>query len=287
MDDLLERTLTATLREIGESVPDEIEPPADLELRVARQRRSRTTARSAFLLAMAAALVVAVGAVAVVRVTSPSSSPATRPPVDPLPVGTAVLEARGRDIVALDARDQQLATMVHVRRGSIVDVQLTSDHRYLWYLSVAGRGGIDCGDVVRADLLMASSRVVAHAVAFAISLDGARLALYGSGRVAQGLCGTRPNQALAIAIVNEQTGARAQTRASAGTRELRWARNGTALLEQSCVAGLCHDVVRALNGDVSLGAVVAGPAVADSSPARPVGRSTFVVNVPPWRLVAS
>ena len=72
------------------------------------------------------------------RANGPSA--ATRAPlVDPLPAGTVLLAAQGRDVVALGSNGEQLATMIHAQRGAVVDAQITRDHRWLWYLSVAGQ----------------------------------------------------------------------------------------------------------------------------------------------------
>jgi hypothetical protein len=254
MDDLLERALAAKLREVGDAVPDDIDPPADLELRVARQRkRSRMSSSSAFAVSMAAVLVAVVATAAVVRLTTPGPSPATRARlVDPLPAGTVMLAAQGRDVVALDAAGNQLATMIHAERGSVVDAQITRDHRWLWYLSVAGTPGRDCGEVVRADIVDRSSTVIAHARSFGISPDARNLALSGYGDVAHGAC-ERAKPA-AIATIDLWTRTREQVTVD-NIDALRYSGDGRSLVGHQCVNGSCdvvtfghHDGVQAISG---------------------------------------
>ena len=50
MRDAFESQLAELLRDVGDSVPDGIEPPPDLELRVARRRRQSTATNAPHLL---------------------------------------------------------------------------------------------------------------------------------------------------------------------------------------------------------------------------------------------
>jgi hypothetical protein len=251
MDDLLERALTARLQEVADTVPDELETPADLELQVARQRkRKRTSSGAAFLLAVAAVVSAAVGVAAVVRSTSPAPRPTTGVPLrDPLPPGTRLLAASGRYVVALDRNGKQLATMVAAKRGSIIDVQITRDHRSLWYLSTTGVPGSSCGEVVDADLVDRTSQIIAHAVSFGISPDARRIALSGYGNVANGGCQAGLKPKLAVIDVWNQT--RTNIAATRVARSLHWSADGKSLLVETCnKGGDCVLRSRALVGDV-------------------------------------
>lgn len=258
MDDLLERALIAKLREVADGVSDDIEPPADLEMRVARQRRGkRMSSSSAFLVAMVAVLVAVIGTAGVVRLTASNGpSAATRAPlVDPLPPGTVLLAAQGKDVVALGSNGDQLATMIHAKRGDVVDAQVTRDHQWLWYLSVAGTAGRDCGEVVRANIIDRSSTVIAHAVSFGISPDARRLALSGYGDVAHGAC--EPGKHAAIATIDLWTKARA--RASVASADMvRWSGDGKSLVGRQCANGSCQAVTYLQPGGVPRST---GPAV--------------------------
>jgi len=241
MDDLLERALIAKLREVADTVPDDIDPPADLELRVARQRKAkRMNSSTAFVVSMVAVLIAVIGTAAVVRVATNGPSAATRAPlVDPLPSGTVLLAAQGRYVVALGYDGEQLATMIHARRGAVVDAQITRDHRWLWYLSVASNSRSGCGEVVRANIVDRSSTVIAHAVSFGISPDARRLALSGYGDVAHGAC--EPGKHAAIATIDLWTKARA--RASVASADLvRWSGDGRTLVGRQCAHASCKVV---------------------------------------------
>jgi hypothetical protein len=180
VSDLLEQQLRQRLRDVGDEVPAELEPPADLELRVTRFRRRRANQRRSKLLAVAAVLLIGVAIASVLARTRTrqavevASEKVSR--VGVLRPNVAMLDARDRYVVALDARGRQLATYVVTRAGSeIADVQVTSDHRTLWYLSrdVHSTG---CGRVVRADIGTGQSRIVVNASEFEINPDGGQLA---------------------------------------------------------------------------------------------------------------
>jgi hypothetical protein len=274
MDDLLERALAARLQEIADTVPDELAPPADLELRVARQRkRKRSSSGTAFFLAVAAILLFAVATAAVVRSTSPVPTPATRVPlVDPLPRGTRLLAASGRYVVALDRNGHQLATMVTARRGPVVDVQITRDHRSLWYLSVRGTVGVDCGEVVRADLVDRSSQVIAHAVSFGISPDARRLVVSGYGNVAAGGC--QRGLAPGAAIIDLWKGTRTHIATPAVARAAGFTPDGTGALLQTCTASVCELRRHGASGYLDVRSFAAG------------GGEVFVVTAPGDAVVA-
>jgi hypothetical protein len=243
MRDLLEQALASRLRAVGETVLDDLEPPAELEREIMfRRRRARTVTRRARALALAAAIVAVVATVAVVG--SQSSSPRVGIAAvlvrDPLPAGTVMFATRGRDVIALDSNGRRLATMVHADRGNVIDAQVTRDHRSLWYLSVAGTPGIDCGEVVRADVAGGESKIMAHAIAFAISPDARRLALSGYGDVALGHCDKSASRA--VAVVDLWTRATAQARAIED--QLGWSRDGRSLVSRVCGLGECRAVVR-------------------------------------------
>jgi hypothetical protein len=185
MPDTLVEQLRARLDDVAATAPLEVEPPPDLERRVQRVRRRARRRRVLTGLSVAAAFVtaVAVGA-AMVEQTPARPSVTVQPPVaavaDPVFANVVMLDARGPYVVALDAGGHQRATLVTAKRGNVVDAQLTADHRTLWYLSVAGRAGVDCGEVVRADVRSGESHIITRAASFAISPDGRRLALAGS-----------------------------------------------------------------------------------------------------------
>ena len=179
---------------VGETVDDEVAVPADLELQVKRRRRRVRSSRLWSGLVVAAAIVTTVGTVAVVRgasggggvrvTTSPTTAVVAH---DALQPGTVMLAARGRYVVSLDARGHTNATMVAAQVGDITYARATDDHHALWYLSMK-KGSNACGDVVRADIDGRTSKIVTHAVAFDVSPDGSRLALYGAGDLTADRC---------------------------------------------------------------------------------------------------
>jgi hypothetical protein len=137
--------------------------------------------------------------------------------------------------VALDAQGRQLATMVHAKRGNVVDAQVTDDHRALWYLSVQGKAGVDCGEVVRADVSTGKSTIVARAVAFAISRDGRSLAVYGYGSVETRRCET--GKSSATASIDLQTNDVIRNRL-VGVRDLVYSPDGYPIA-RSCRSDPC------------------------------------------------
>lgn len=257
MSDALEELLASRLHTLGDTIDDELPPPADLELQVARlRRRTRATRRWASV-SVAALIVAAATTVALVhgttghgsiQVSSTATTAAPLPP-DHLPVGTTILSAGGRWVQSLDATGHRNATMVTVIPGDIITyARATDDHRELWYLSLK-EGPHACGDVVRADLDNGKSVIVTHAVSFDVSPDGSRLALYGAGDLTRDRCTPVKSGAagrLAVLDLANHTSSisalqNATTPATtfASTTSLRWSPDGTYLAAVSCGAHTC------------------------------------------------
>src|SRR5947209_7305036 len=102
MRDAMEERLASRLAALGETVADELPPPADLELQVVRLRRRTKVARRWTGLSAAAAIVlVAATSVVVVHGTSghgsievessSTTAPTAVPPLDSLQPGTVML----------------------------------------------------------------------------------------------------------------------------------------------------------------------------------------------------
>jgi hypothetical protein len=186
--DTLERELAVRLRDVGDFVPDVVEPPEDLELRVARRRRRSSRARRTTALVAVACVAFGVAVVAVARASTPSrvgvATSTSRSDAMDLLSETVMLDARDRYAVGLNANGRQIITVAASHSGNVVSAQLTRDHKTLWYLSVAGTPGVDCGKLVRADIATGDSRIVGTAIAFGISPDGSRIALSGRGACA-------------------------------------------------------------------------------------------------------
>jgi len=246
MRDVLEERLASRLQALGETVHDELPPPADLELQVARRRRRTRSQRRWSSLAVAAAIVAAVAAVAVVRGTAGSGPPlrvatsptSGAPPQDSLQPGTVMLSARGRYVISLDERGHQNATMVAVKDGNITYARATDDHRTIWYLSLK-HGTAACGDVVRANIDGNSSKIVTQAAAFDVSPDGTRLALYGAGNLSDGQCApVKAGATGEIAVVDVAT-FESSTLPIGDVTSLRFAPDGSYLVAASCAAQGC------------------------------------------------
>lgn len=254
MRDVLEEELANRLRELGDLVPDEIAPPVDLELQVQRRRRHARTTRTRLLFAVAAGVVVAAASAAVVQrsgggggvriASSSTTNPAPAPIRDSLQAGTVMLSARGRFVISLNASGHQTATMVSAPPTSdITYARVTADHRALWYLS-AKDGPKACADVVRANIDGKSSKIITKAVAFDISPDGTRLALYGAGNLADGHCSPVPAGTKGeIAVVDVAT-FQTSTLAIGDVSGLRWSPDGTYLAVTSCPVQGCSGVGR-------------------------------------------
>ncbi len=246
MRDTLEQRLAARLHDVGETVPDDLEAPADLEQRVGRVRNRRGVRRFAALSA-AALVAVALATVAIVgRTQEPNRVDVNGRPggPDPLPAGTAMLDSRAEFVVAVGADGGQVATLVHANRGTIIDAQLTDDHRWLWYLSVpkTKKAGSACGEVVRADVTRGTSAIVARAASFAISPDGTRLALAGGGDGSTGEKCTPLTDAMArarVVVTDLATEARSTWVDEAVPRvhvfnQMRWSNDGRQIVTRIC-----------------------------------------------------
>jgi hypothetical protein len=246
MRDTLEQRLAAGLQRVGEKVPDDLDPPADLQERVARVRSRRRAVARLVTLSAAAIVTVALGTVVVAgRAPKPNRIDVNGPPEvsDPLAAGTVMLDSRASFVVAVGADGGQVATLVNAGRGTIIDAQLTRDHRWLWYLSVAKtkKAGVECGEVVRADIRRGTSAIVARGVSFAISPDGTRLALAGGGDFAGGTCLpiTDAKVPARVVITDLATEARSTWTDEGGARvhafnQMRWSNDGRALVTRMC-----------------------------------------------------
>jgi hypothetical protein len=249
MRDVLEERLAARLRDLGDVTPVELEPPADLNLRVRRRKRRTRVVTRWVGLGIAAAAIIGVTTATVLQGTTgrPGVDVSVHPPAaaphDALPAGTVLLAAKGRDVVALDATGHTLATMIHAERGAIQYAQVTADHRWLWYLSRKGAGA--CADVVRADIDGRTSKIVTQAAGFAISPDGSRLALFGAGDIAHHACivpgAVHPTRVVVEDVNTGQTSALADATEITG---LQWAPGGTDLIALSCTPTQCNPLQR-------------------------------------------
>ncbi|MDQ1476238.1 MAG: hypothetical protein QOE62_1467 [Actinomycetota bacterium] len=246
MRDALEARLAAQLRAVGDTVADELPTPVDLELQVARQRRRARAARRWSSVAVAAAVVAAVATVSIMHGTTgrgtiriaTSSTTAARP-ADALQPGTVMLSSRGLDVISIDATGHQNATMVTALRGEIKYARATDDHRALWYLSLK-KGKRACGDVVRADIATGhSSTIVTHAVAFDVSPDGTRLALYGAGDLAGDRCApvtaAGPGRVVVVDLTTKQSSAVSVSNVTS----LRFSPDGSYLAAVNCGGDRC------------------------------------------------
>ena len=267
MRDLLEQHLATRLRELGETVPEEVVVPADLQLRVNREVRRARRARRWPAVAVAAAIVAVVGSLAIVRGAAGhgsvrvSSSPSTSVSVhDALQPGTALLSSYDHFVVSLDARGRRNATMVN-SHGVITYARATDLHHAIWYLSHRGTTS-GCGDVVRADVDGHSSTIVARAVQFDVSRDGSRLALYGAGDLAHDSCMPVRAAGTGRVVVIDLTTLKSSELALDGVTSLRWSLDGSSLLAVRCTAAGCSadriDVPAEISGP--LDAFPSGPA---------------------------
>lgn len=276
MRDSLEQRLATRLRTLGETVDDELPPPVDLELQVLRRRRGVRATRHWSGLSVAAAIVAAAATVAVVHgVTGRdpiriATSPTTSVPVrDSLQPGTVMLSARGRYVVSLDVRGHTNATMVQAQHGDIRYARATADHRALWYLLLK-KGSAACGDVVRADIDGRTSTIVTHAVAFDVSPDGSRLALYGAGDLAHDRCSPVKKGSVGRIVVLDLTTSASSALSVPNVTSLRWSPDGTYLVSVSCTPSGCdgYDIV-----DVP--GTLGGPLAVEPGAARPARSVRF------------
>jgi len=249
MSDELERRLADRLGALGETVDDELPPPVDLEFQVLRRRRRTRGKRRGAILAIAAAILAAVTTVAAVRgatgrrdtlrIASSSTTADPGPVRDALQPGTAVLSARGQFVVSLDATGKRNATMVSVEHGEVNYARATADHREIWYLSLKS-GVRACGDVVREDVAAGRTKIVSHAVAFDVSPDGSRLALYGAGDLARNRCAPvmpgSPGRIVVLDLANLSSSAVTMDNVTS----LQWSPDSAYLVGVSCAPGGCR-----------------------------------------------
>jgi dipeptidyl aminopeptidase/acylaminoacyl peptidase len=229
MSDTLERRLAARLREVAATVPDDADPPVDLDARVERCRRGRRVRAASFSLALAATVVAVIGVAAAltesreasvdVAVTDPRSR------IGQIKREVVLLDARGRYVVALDAGGHQVDTLVVVNDGIVVDAQATANRTTLWY---AAKPSADapCARIVRADVGTGIASPVAEAAAFAVSPDGSRLAF------AAGVGGACPDATGAHQVVVRDLARGSSTRwetAVGSVSSLRWSLDGSAI----------------------------------------------------------
>jgi hypothetical protein len=236
MPDALEHELAARLRAVGDDVPVAFDAPAGLEARVTRRRRvhrRRVTAAG-----VAAAVVLVAGVAIVATVSAPPPQPGVhvatpgRVTADQIDPSVVLLDANGRFVVGLDAGGHQRETLIATAKGQVVDAQVTADHSTIWYLTVTGKAGVDCGNVVRADVTTGASHVMFRAIAFAINPVGTRVALSGDR------C-TASTAAARLSIIDLSGGEVASAKVSTPPSVLRWAPDGATIATQACVRSTC------------------------------------------------
>ena len=263
MRDALEQQLASRLRTLGDTVDDELPPPVDLERQVIRRRRNAQAKRRWSSFGVAAAIVAGATTVAVVRGTTGggsiriATSPTTAVPVrDSLQPGTVMLSARGRYVISLDTNGHTNATMVQTLHGDIKYARATDDHRALWYLSLK-KGSNACGDVVRADIEGRTSTIVTHAVAFDVSPDGSRLALYGAGDLVHDRCSPVNDGRSGRIVVLDLSTSSSSALTVGNVTSLRWSPDGSYLVAVSCPPAGCEgfrtiDVPRELGAPLAV-----------------------------------
>ena len=143
-------------------------------------------------------------------------------------------------------RSQQDARDVHR------DVTHTDDHGALWYLSLK-KGPDTCGDVVRADIDGRTSTIVTHAVAFDVSPDGSRLALYGAGDLAHDRCSPVKAGSQTHIVVLDLTRMASSALSIGNVTSLHWSPDGSYLVAVICPAGGCEGF-RTIDVPLQLGA---------------------------------
>jgi hypothetical protein len=282
MRDALEERLATRLRTLGDTVDDEFPPPADLEHQVLRRRRNARARRRWSSFGVAAVIVAAATTVAVVRGTTgggsiriATSSTTVAAVHDSLQPGTVMLSARGRYVISLDERGHTNATMVQAQHGDIKYARATDDHRALWYLSLK-KGSDACGDVVRADIEGRTSTIVTHAVAFDVSPDGSRLALYGAGDLAHDRCSPVKKGSDGRLVVLDLTSSGASVLNVANVASLHWSPDGTYLVSVTCSPSGCNGY-RVIDVPSTLGEPLAvEPGASGASPPQSVHSASAV-----------
>ena len=242
MRDLLEQRLAARLREIGATVSDDIVVPADLQSQVNRERRHATRVRRWPAVAAAAVILAVVGSLVAVRGASDHgsvrvASRSTTPVPDDLQTGSVMLSAYDHYVISLDSHGRRNATMVS-GRGEITYARATDTHHAIWYLSHrAGTNG--CGNVVRADVDGRSSTIVTRSVAFDVSHDGSRLALYGAGDLAHNDCSPVHAAGTGRVVILDPATMKSSEVPLDGVTSLRWSLDGSSVLVIRCAPTGC------------------------------------------------
>jgi hypothetical protein len=186
-----------------------VDPMAAREAVGTRSRRRQRRRRSVALVSIAAVLALVVGTIALAgahghksvdispAATTPNSpvvpTSVAPPPTtvrtaptstvkltdaDPLPAGSVMLQAAGRQISVLDAHGNKLETLVTAFAGrTVMNVHLMPDHRTIWYATQADDKRSSCPEVVKLDLQTNERTVVAHASDFSLTPDGTKLLL--------------------------------------------------------------------------------------------------------------
>ena len=208
-----EARLSQTIRNIADDAPNGLDMLDAIETRIDKEATRNRLLRPAPLLAIAAVLAAAVAVVAIAerptqtKVTVSHQGPTPKPakphptpptakkptptsvaanPVISLPQGMALMAVRGQDVVALDANGNQVGILLSLPAGHHPgQAQLSADRQTLWYKDLAGPpqtatsspDAYTCGAVMRYDLATHASTTMGHALAFAVSPDGSKLAL--------------------------------------------------------------------------------------------------------------
>jgi hypothetical protein len=236
MRDALEHELAARLHALGEVIPEAVDAPASLDMRVRRRRRVHRRRKAAT--GVAAAVVLIAGIAIVAAVSAPPPHPGVhvatpgRVTADQIDPSVVLLDAKDRFVVGLDAGGHQRETLVATTKGRVIDAQVTADHTTIWYLTVTGKAGIDCGNVVRANVTTGASHVMFRAVAFAINPAGTRVALSGQH------CTPSTNGAQ-LSIVDVNGGQGVATSVARPPALLRWAPDGATIAAETCVIIVC------------------------------------------------
>jgi hypothetical protein len=176
MRDIDER-LTEGLRELVDRAPVEAEVWDD----TARYVRKHKQRRQAALAGGVAAIVAAIGITAAVRSDGgkhDGKGPLRieQPGKDLLPEGSTLLAMRDGEVHAVASDGHDLGSVYRPKRAPAA-MQISNDHKTLWYLAQDNCKEQNDQPVVRVDLEHGTEQVVTGGAAFAISPDGTRMAL--------------------------------------------------------------------------------------------------------------
>jgi hypothetical protein len=196
--------LRDALDEAGRRTP--VDPMPARSAVDARTRHLRRRNRSVMLVALAAVVAAVVGAFGLAHTNAdgrlriqpsgpapdsvvPSTVPATTnqpttvPPstapgqLDPLPAGSAMLGITGGTISVLDAQGHKLETLVTYSDFVVTNVQMTPDHRTIFYALRAPDARSACPSVMKLDLKRDLRTIVGTADDFALTPDGRKIVL--------------------------------------------------------------------------------------------------------------